>query len=334
MERFLKSKYKIGEQIGENPFSITYKGSFMEGGKPLIIKIYKRGVLNSQLIKEVKKKVRNLREITHPNIAKILDGDYGWQGFYFVRDYIEGKSLAQVLEIKEPLDVTKATRIAISICDALRPAHEMGIIHGALKPENIFLSNSNIPKVTDFVVYGALKSGAPQASEMIMERSRYLSPEEIKGEEPKRASDIYMIGVLLYQMLTARPPFEGNELNIALAHLKQEPTPPTEFNSNIPPHLEDIILKAMEKDPLLRFESVSELLSSLHSKSIVERNQMVYIPEVSLESSIEEARETGILEETRKRSRKNRLKFWFIILIAAAVLTGVGYAILTAALFK
>ncbi len=334
MERFLKSKYKIGDQIGESPFSITYKGSLLSEEKPLVIKIYKRSILNSNLIKIVKKKVRNLREIVHPNIAKILDGDYGWQGFYFVREFIEGKSLAQVLEIKDPLDVTKATKIAVSICEALRPAHEMGIIHGALKPENVFLLGGNVVKVADFVVCGALKTGVPQTSQMIMERARYLSPEEVKGEEPKKASDIYLIGVLLFKMLTARHPFEGSELDVALAHLREEPRSPKEFNSKVPDHLENIIFKAMEKDPMLRFESVSDLLSSLKSKSVVERGQMIYIPEISLDSSIEEAKVRDVPSQDKKEKGRSRLKFWIILLIAAAILTGVWYAVFTTLLFK
>jgi len=334
MERFLKSKYKIGDQIGESPFSITYKGTTLDGERPLVIKIYKRALLNNELIKIVKKKVRNLREISHHNIAKILDGDYGWQGFYFVREFIEGKSLAEIMDIKDPLDVSKATKIAQSICEALHPAHEMGVIHGALKPENVFLASGNVVKVADFVVYGALRAGPSQTSKTIMERAKYLSPEEVKGEEPKKASDIYLIGVLLYQMLTARHPFEGSELDVALAHIKEEPEPPTKFNSKIPDHLEDIIYKAMEKDPMLRFESVAELLSSLKSKSVVDSRHVIHIPDISLDTSIDVAKEKELSEDEGKGKKKNRLKFWLILLVSAAVLTGIWYAVFTSVLFK
>src|SRR3989338_10279570 len=108
MEHILKSRYKIGQKISESPFSVTYKGFFIGTDRPVVIKIYKRGTLNSSLIKNMKQKVRDLSQIESPGIAALLDGDYGWQGFYYVREFVEGANLKEILEKEGKLELSRA----------------------------------------------------------------------------------------------------------------------------------------------------------------------------------------------------------------------------------
>ena len=151
MERLLKSRYRIKNKIGEGPFSVTYRGSYLDKDDPLIIKIYKRSVLSSSIIKSVKKKVRALCSLNHPNVAKVIDGDYGWQGFYFVRSFVHGRTLAELMEDGKKIGVDRAVGIMTGICEALNAAHSKGIIHGALNPNNVFVDENDAVLLTDFI---------------------------------------------------------------------------------------------------------------------------------------------------------------------------------------
>ncbi|MCX5725758.1 MAG: serine/threonine-protein kinase [Candidatus Saganbacteria bacterium] len=312
MDRFLKSKYKIGEQIGDNPFSVTYKGAILGNDLPLVIKIYKRRVLNSPLIKEIKRKVRDLCALSHPNIAKVFDGDYGWQGFYFVREYIEGKSLAEVLKSGKPMDVDKATDVGLSICEGIRTAHENGMIHGSLIPNNVFIDNGGVVKLTDFVIEGSMRGATKEGAEELFNTGAYLAPERIKGELPSKSTDIYNIGLLLYNMLTLRNPFDGNsEIDKALKLVRRDVPPPSKWNSSIPSYMDEIVLKAMAKDPMLRFDII-ELHSSLKAKGLVSTRSDIDIPDISFEASFEEAEKLREGEASKKKI-KFRISFWFWI---------------------
>ena len=321
MERFLKSKYKIGDQIGDGPFSVTYKGAILGNDLPIVIKIYKRRVLNSPLIKEIKKKVRDLCALSHPNIAKVFDGDYGWQGFYFVREYIEGKNLAEILKPGKGMEIDKATDIGLSICEGIRTAHENNIIHGALIPNNVFIDKDGVVKLTDFVIEGSMRGATKEGALELFQSGAHLAPERIKGGLPSKSTDVYNIGLLLYNMLTSRSPYDGNsEIDRALKLVRSELPPPSKWNSSIPSYMDEIILKAMAKDPMLRFDIV-ELHSSLKAKRIVSSRTDVDIPEISFEASFEEAEKLRESERVEKKKSWISLWFWipFIILILLIV---------------
>ncbi|MBI5400122.1 serine/threonine protein kinase, partial [Candidatus Saganbacteria bacterium] len=200
MERFLKSRYRIGEQLSENAFSATYAGTFLASNRPLIIKIYKRGALNSNLINGMKAKVKELAQINYHGVAKLLDGDYGWQGFYYVREYIDGKSLEQILTGNEKLELEKALVIIEEVCASLAVVHARGIVHGGIKPSNIFIDNQGVVKLTDFVIEGEIKEAMPQKVLEILDNGRYLAPEELLGQAASPASDIYSLGLVLFEL--------------------------------------------------------------------------------------------------------------------------------------
>lgn len=269
MERFLKSRYKIGEKISENPFSLTYKGYFLGTNKPVVIKIYKRGTLNSSLINRMKQKVKDLSLIKHHGIAKLIDGDYGWQGFYYVREHIEGKTLEQALEGEQNITPEKAAAIAEEVCRALEFAHEKGIIHGALKPSNIFINSKGIVKLADFVIEGEIKQAMPQKILTIMDDGRYASPEELSGKPASISSDIYALGLILYEMSMNHFGLIGKGLSAGLIKLSKKALSDQEELARLPRYIQDIINKALQTDPLLRFSSVSEFRESLENKNLV-----------------------------------------------------------------
>lgn len=270
MEQILKSRYRTGEKISENHFSVTYKGFFIGTDKPVVIKIYKRGTLNSSLIREMKQKVKDFSIINHPNIAKILDGDYGWQGFYFVREFIDGESVQDIQQRGEKIGVEKAVTIADQVLAALELTHAKKMIHAALKPSNIFIDQQGIVKVADFVIESAVKDALPQKTMEVMQNAKFTSPEEIAGGEAGPSSDLFSLGIILYEMATGRSIVQDGLIG-NLNKLKRPITLDPESASLLPRYLADIIRKAINFDPILRFNRAEAFRAALENKTLPSR---------------------------------------------------------------
>jgi serine/threonine-protein kinase len=336
MERFLKSRYKIGDKISENPFSVTYRGSMLENSRPVIIKIYKRGTLNSKLINRMKQKVKELSLINHHGIARLIDGDYGWQGFYYVREYVEGKSLEQLMGSESGVGEERARAIAEEVCRALESAHAKGIVHGALKPSNIFVDKKGLVKVADFVIEGKIKEAMPQKVISIMDDGRYLSPEELGGQAASASSDIYALGILLGEMLLPQAPLGKKGLAGGLAKMKQNPLLEEELLARVPRYLQDIISKSLQADPQRRFASVTSFRESLENKNLVERSaaheEYVKIFENTVtqyggEDISKESESLRDLGRVRLRWGKEKHRNWILaFILGVALISGMVYA--------
>ena len=314
MERLLKSKFKIGQKIGENPFSLTYLGTTLSGEQPVVVKIYKRGTLNSTLIKSMKQKVKVLQEINHPGIARLLDGDYGWQGFYYVRDFVKGINLKDYVK-KQKIGQDGALNIIANAASILAFAHKNSIIHGALKPGNIFINEKGNITLTDFIIEGEIKESMPQKALFILEESEYASPEEIYGSPAHAPSDTYALGVILYELLTGSVPFRDDP-NAKITG----PLPPM---STAPKYLEEILTKALNKDALLRFATIEEFGESLKCKTIIEIKEKWDLPTVELENA-PRAEEKAVIPIKKERKRS----FFLLIVLLISVLAGIIYSII------
>lgn len=339
MERYLKSRYKIGDQISENPFSATYQGSFMSSNKPVIIKIYKRGTLNSSLIKRMKQKVRDLSLLNHHGIVKLIDGDYGWQGFYYVREYVEGKSLKELLAAGTGVGPEKGGAIIAEVCAALEMAHQKGIIHGAIKPGNIFIDQQGLVRLADFVIEGEIMEAMPQKPLMIMENGRYTSPEELTGVPATVLSDIYSLGLVLAETAglnvgsVVRSGLAGG-----LAKIRESARFERETFAALPKYLQDVISQATKTDPLLRFRSAADLGVSLKNRSLIrpveEQSEYLKIFENTAEEQSGGGRELApeVLEDlgrVRLRWNLERHRNWLLaVVLAAAVASGIIYSFL------
>jgi len=309
MERFLKSKYKIGQKIAENPFSLTYQGSNLGNDHPLIIKIYKRGTLNSSLISRMKQKVKELAAINQAEIVKLVDGDYGWQGFYYVREFVKGASLQELLNSGRSIPADKVLEIAIDICRALEAAHRCGIIHGGLKPSNIFFDAQGKARVADFVIEGEIRQAMPQKAISVLENASFASPEEILGNPASALSDIYSLGRILWLML-----------------------PDT---STLPRYLQEILAKALKTDPKLRFSSVAQFRESLANKNLA-FNPPAHEEYLQIfEKSINEDEEEFIKGQFEKgdeggQPRRERLLNWlFVTLLLVSIFSGLLFVFLS-----
>ena len=267
MEQLLKSRYTIGNKISESNFSVTYRGTYVGTEKPLIIKIYKRGTLNSSLIKGMKFSVKDFSLISHPSIAKLIDGDYGWQGFYYIREYVTGKSLRERLAAGK-IEVDQAVLIIEQILSALETTHAKGVLHGSLTPENIFIDERGGVKVTDFVIKGEIKEALPQKIQELMTGLAYASPECLEGAPLTPSSDLYSVGLLMYELLAGQPLLRNGGI---AAHLRKMQCPCLVSRQNLsflPGYLGDILFKLLQRDPILRFQTAGEVRESLANKAL------------------------------------------------------------------
>lgn len=269
MEKFLKSRYRIGEKIGENPFSFTYKGYLMGTEVPVVIKIYKRSALNSPLINKLRPKVTKIISLDHPNVARVIDGDYGWQGFYFVREYVDGDNMEDFLSKGTP-DISSAIEVFKQIISSLALVHREGLLHGALNTHNVFMVGGKEVKITDFILEPGVRVNPTLLAAAAAIDSNYMPPEQIKGEQINAASDIYSAGMIFYRILTGTLPFSGKGgLDTALEHISADIEPPSHLNRAIPEYLDNIILKMLERDPLQRINNAKDVLESLEKQRLV-----------------------------------------------------------------
>lgn len=338
MERLLKSRYKIGEKISENPFSVSYKGSFLSGNKPVIIKIYKRGTLSSNLIKTMKQKVKDFSLINYHGIAKLIDGDYGWQGFYYVREYIEGQTLAEILSSGSKIGIEKSLAIVEEICKALSFAHQRGIIHGALKPSNVIINNQGVVKLADFVIEGEIKEALPQKALALMNDGKYSSPEELTGQASGVSADIFALGLILYELAGSNVLEVDKGLPTALKKLRKVALVDRAIMANLPKYLQDIINKALQIDPALRFFSAEEFRNSLEKKTLINKGMSRDEFAQIFESTVTQYGEEDLSQEKEELEDLGRLKLrwakeshrnWILaLLLGLAVISGLLYAFL------
>ena len=258
-------RYHIIQELGRGGMGIVYKGHDPILDRPVAIKI-----LSQQLVQNAEAKDRFIREaqaaarLNHPNISGIFDISEHEGIYYIVFEFISGRSLDKILKEKKFFPYNEALKIFLPACQALDYAHQHGIVHRDVKPGNILVSEEGNVKVSDFGIAWVEAAHTITQPGEIIGSFFYFSPEQARGEKVDRRADIYSLGIMLYEMLTGRLPFQAdNPAALIQMHLTAEPDPPTMVNSTIPRKLEDALLKAMRKDPADRFQSVKEMITEL-----------------------------------------------------------------------
>ena len=266
LNQIIGNRYQIQEIIGIGGMSVVYKAYDPVDDRIVAVKILKDEYLaNQEFRMRFKNESKAISMLSHPNIVKVYDVSFGDALQYIVMEYVEGITLKEYIQRQQVLDWKEAVHFVIQILRALQHAHDKGIIHRDVKPQNIILlPNANI-KVTDFGIARFNRSEARNVTETSAIGSvHYVSPEQAKGEYTDGRSDIYSVGVVLYEMLTGRVPFESaNDLSVAMMQLKNEAPRPTSINPAIPAGLEQITLRALQKDPADRYQSAAEFLADL-----------------------------------------------------------------------
>ncbi|WP_245739858.1 Stk1 family PASTA domain-containing Ser/Thr kinase [Thermoflavimicrobium dichotomicum] len=263
--RKLGGRYEVISRIGGGGMAIVYKARDLKLNRYVAIKILSESLSNdSEFIRRFSREAQAAASLSHPNVVNVYD--VGRDGYihYIVMELVEGPTLKQYILDQGPLPVDEAARIAIQICDGLAHAHENQIIHRDIKPHNILLNRHGQAKVTDFGIARAASSSTITQQGSVMGSVHYFSPEQARGGQIGEKSDIYSLGIVLYEMLTGELPFDGDSaVSIAIKHLQEDPVDPRKLNPNIPDHMATIILRAMQKDPNMRYTSVRAMKQDL-----------------------------------------------------------------------
>lgn len=261
----LGNRYELQEKIGEGGMSIVYKARCNKLHRYVAVKILKKELAeNEEVIKKFKIEATAIATLSDNNIVNVLD--VGTQGDinYIVMEYVKGKTLKYVIKQFGKLNYETTISMAIQIAKALECAHKNSIIHRDVKPQNILVTEEGLIKVTDFGIAKSTTSSKLTNTTTIMGSAHYFSPEQAKGSTVDARTDIYSLGVVLYEMVTGKLPFEAESpVTIALKHIQEEPLPPKQVNSKIPESLNNLILKAMDKNSNNRYQDAKELIVDL-----------------------------------------------------------------------
>lgn len=261
----LDKRYEIKELLGVGGMAVVYSAFDIFEKRTVAIKILKDEFLdNKDFMRRFKNESRTIAMLSHPNIVKIFDVSLGDKIQYIVMEYVDGITLKDFIERQKRVKWKDAIFFVGQILSALSHAHSKGIIHRDIKPQNIMLLRDGTIKVTDFGIAKFLSYETRTLTDKTIGSVHYISPEQAKGDITDERTDIYSIGVLLYEMLTGRLPFEAdNAVSVAIMQLQSRPKPLREINETIPEGLEEITLKAMQKSSEFRFKTADEMLTAL-----------------------------------------------------------------------
>src|SRR5262245_22626432 len=256
-------RYRIVRKLGSGGMANVYLAEDEDLGRRVAIKILNERYANDDLfIERFRREAKSAAALSHPNIVSVYDRGEAEGTYYIAMEVIEGRSLKELIMTRGPLPIGQALAYTHEILEALRFAHRHGIIHRDIKPHNILIGERL--KVTDF---GIARAGASQMTEAgsIMGTAQYLSPEQARGAPVTASSDLYSVGIVLYEMLTGKVPFTGDSaIEIAMKHLNDAPKPPSKIRPEIPEDLDQVVLRALAKNPEDRYQTAEEFSEDLH----------------------------------------------------------------------
>lgn len=261
----LDGRYEIRELIGVGGMANVYHCYDTIDAREVAIKILKDEFLdNEDFIRRFKNESKAIAVLNHPNIVRVYDVSFGDMIQYIVMEYIDGITLKEYIDMQRVLDWKETVHLTTQILKALQHAHENGIVHRDIKPHNIMLLQDGTIKVTDFGIARFSSNATRTMTEQAIGSVHYIAPEQARGEKTDGKTDIYSVGVMMYEMLTGTLPFDGDSaVSVALMQLQAKARRPREINPDIPEGLEEITMKAMQKNPDNRYHSAVEMLSDI-----------------------------------------------------------------------
>ncbi len=261
----LDGRYEITELIGEGGMADVYKGIDIVDNKVIAIKILKKEFAESEeFLRRFRNESKAIAVLSHPNIVKIYDVGFSDKIQFIIMEYIDGITLKEYIENERVLSWKDAVHFVTQILRALQHAHERGIVHRDIKPQNIMMFTDGTIKVMDFGIAKFAREEGKTATDQAIGTVHYISPEQARGDVTDAKSDLYSVGVMLYEMLTGQKPFDtDNPVSIAVMHMQNVATLPRRINPDIPEPLEEIIVHAMEKNPADRYQTALEMLRDI-----------------------------------------------------------------------
>jgi serine/threonine protein kinase/beta-lactam-binding protein with PASTA domain len=263
----IDGRYRVISRVGSGGMAEVYCAEDAQLGRRVAVKLlHERFAQDEEFVERFRREASSAASLSHANIVSVYDrGEWGGT-YYIAMEYLDGRSLDSIVREEAPLAPDRAIEITEQVLRAARFAHRRGVVHRDLKPHNVIIDEEGRVKVTDF---GIARAGASEITQTgsIMGTARYLSPEQAQGHAVSPRSDLYAVGIMLYELLTGTVPFEGDSVvAIALRHLSEPPRPPSAFVPTISPSLDAIVMRALEKSPERRFADADEFLAALENE--------------------------------------------------------------------
>lgn len=265
--KILGDRYTIVEKVGEGGMAIVYKAKCSLLNRYVAIKVLRKEFINDEeFIEKFKREAQAAASLSHANIVNVYDVGMQDDIYYIVMEYLDGKTLKDIIKEKGKIDTEETLDISMKVVDALNHAHANKVIHRDIKPHNIMVTSDGRVKVTDFGIARAATSSTITSTNSVMGSAHYFSPEQARGGYTDEKSDIYSVGIMMYEMITGKLPFTGDSpVAIAIKHIQEEVVPPSEIEPTVSKDLEKVIMKCIEKNQSDRYKDTEELLKDLRS---------------------------------------------------------------------
>ncbi len=264
--RLIANRYEIIEKVGNGGMATVYKAKDRTLNRFVAVKILRdEFTTDEEFIKRFNSEAQAVASLTNPNIVSVYDVGNEGNLYYIVMELVQGKTLKEVIQEEGKLSWKWSLKVAIQIAQALETAHKNNIVHRDIKPHNIIITEDGVAKVTDFGIAKAVSNSTITAFGTTLGSVHYFSPEHARGGFTDAKSDLYSLGVVMYEMVTGKVPFDADTpVSVALMHMQEKPVEPIMLNPSIPVSVNKIIMKAMQKDTNLRYQSASEMLRDLN----------------------------------------------------------------------
>ena len=260
----IDGRYRVLSRLGSGGMADVFLAEDQQLGRKVAVKLlHRRFSEDPDFVERFRREAQSAAGLQHPNVVSVYDRGAYDGTYYIAMEYLPGRSLKQLIRQEAPIDPVRAIEITIQVLKAARFAHRHGVIHRDLKPHNVIVDDAGHVKVTDF---GIARAGASDMTETgsIMGTAQYLSPEQAQGHAVSASSDLYSVGVVLYELLTGRVPFDAEAaVTIALKHVSESPAAPTAINPAIPPELEQVVMWALNKNPADRPQDADQFIAAL-----------------------------------------------------------------------
>ncbi len=258
----LNKRYKLLSPIGQGGMAVVHKAQDLSLGRLVAVKILRENLTSDpEFLARFQQEARAAANLAHPSIVTVHDFGRDGGRYYIVMEYIEGKDLKSLIKQDGPFPPERALDLSVQICAGVGYAHRAGLVHCDIKPQNILVTQDSRVKITDFGIARALANVHPgETTDVVWGSPQYYSPEQAAGEHPTPASDVYSIGVVMFEMLAGRLPFvAANQQQLALMHLREEPPRLSLFNPQVPETLERIVHKVLAKEPSARYRTADQM---------------------------------------------------------------------------